>query len=221
MAQSYSFLIEAEKVPAHPYWPAGDSGITMGVGWDLGQHNRTELVTTWSQLGSEDLALLEGTIHKKGKEAQILLPKVQNIDVPVKLSLALFRESLASIYYPMMIKLFPGAEKLQAEVQVALVSLVFNRGNTLGHDPDWRTAKELDRRWEIRRLQDDVKRGDLFAIYIRLGTMKRLWEHSNARGLLYRRRDEQHLIRPLVDKELHWQEDRDKLKEAGLPPCHQ
>jgi hypothetical protein len=112
----------------------------------------------------------------------------------------------------MTLQLFPGIESLSTDVQVALLSLVFNRGVLLGRDPEWSKAKALDRRWEIRRVQDDVKRRDVFAIYIRLGTMKRLWEKSGQRGLLYRRRDEQHLIRPDVDQELMWEENRDKLK---------
>jgi len=119
----------------------------------------------------------------------------------------------------MTLQLFPGIESLSTDVQVALLSLVFNRGVLLGRDPEWSKAKALDRRWEIRRVQDDVKRRDVFAIYIRLGTMKRLWEKSGQRGLLYRRRDEQHLIRPDVDQELMSEENRDKLKAAGLPPC--
>ena len=67
-------------------------------------------------------------------------------------------------------------------------------------------------------MQADVKQRDLFAIYIRLGTMKRLWEKSGPQGLLYRRRDEQQLVRRYVDQELHWEEHRDALKAAGLPP---
>jgi hypothetical protein len=30
------FLIKAEAVPPHPYWPGGTSGVTLGVGWDAG-----------------------------------------------------------------------------------------------------------------------------------------------------------------------------------------
>ena len=105
----------------------------------------------------------------------------------------------------MTINLLSGVEELPAEVQVALLSVVFNPGIALGHDPDWQKAKELDRRWEMRQLQRDVQDKDYYAIYVRLGTMKRLWEKSNTRGLLYRRRDEQHLVRPYVDKELKWE----------------
>jgi hypothetical protein len=88
----------------------------------------------------------------------------------------------------------------------------------MGHDPDWSTAKEVDRRFEMRRMQADVKRADIYAIYI-LGTMKRLWETAGPRGLPIRRRDEQAVIRPYVNQQLKWEEKRDKLKEAGLPPC--
>jgi hypothetical protein len=219
LEQSSDFLIAAENVPLHPYWPSSYSGITIGVGWDLGQHGRTDLLDAWRALGTISLAKLAEASNQKGHAAALLLPDLKAIDVPRDLSLAVFRKSLADDYYPTAKKLFPGFEKLPAEAQVALISVVFNRGAVLGHDPDWKTATELDRRWEIRRLRDDVQRGDIFAIYIRLGTMKRLWEKSGPRGLLYRRRDEQHLIRPYVDQELRWEENRNKLKATGAPAC--
>jgi hypothetical protein len=219
LERSADFLIAAEDLPTHPYWPKGDSGITVGVGWDLGQHSESEFLSAWAALDLATLGQLKIAIHKRGREAEVLVPRLKAIVVPRNISLSVFRTSLEDSYYPMTLRLFPGVETLPTEVQVALVSLVFNRGVLLGRDPDWTKAKELDRRWEIRRLQDDVKQRDLFAIYIRLGTMKRLWEKAGPRGLLYRRRDEQHLIRPYVDQELRWEENRDKLKAAGLPPC--
>ena len=219
LERSANFLITAEDVPTHPYWPKGDSGITIGVGWDLGQHGESEFLSAWAALDLASLRQLKEAIHKRGHAAEVLVPQLKPITVPRNISLSVFRRSLDASYYPMMLQLFPGVESLSTDVQVALLSLVFNRGVLLGRDPDWSKVKALDRRWEIRRLQDDVKQRDVFAIYIRLGTMKRLWEKSGQRGLLYRRRDEQHLIRPDVDQELMSEENRDKLKAAGLPPC--
>jgi len=219
LKRSADFLVAAEDLPAHPYWPGGESGITIGVGWDLGQHSESELLHAWAGLDRATLRQFEEAIQKRGRAAASLVPQLKLIDVPREISLSVFRSSLEHSYYPMTLRLFPGAEMLPTEVQVALLSVVFNRGVLLGRDPDWSKAKEVDRRWEIRRLQADVKQRDLFAIYIHLGTMKRLWEKSGTRGLLYRRRDEQHLIRPYVDQELHWEEHRDALKAAGLPPC--
>jgi hypothetical protein len=51
----------------------------------------------------------------------------------------------------------PGLERLPAEAQVVFISVVFNRGPSMGHDPDWSTAKEVDRRFEMRRMQADVR----------------------------------------------------------------
>jgi hypothetical protein len=219
LKHSADFLVAAEDLPAHPYWPGGESGITIGVGWDLGQHSESEFLRSWAGLELATLRQLKAAIHKRGHAAEVVVPQLKAIDLPRNLSLSVFRSSLEDSYYPMTLRLFPGVETLPTEVQVALLSVVFNRGVLLGRDPDWSKAKEVDRRWEIRRLQADVKQRDLFAIYIRLGTMKRLWEKSGPRGLLYRRRDEQHLIRPYVDQELRWEEHRDALKAAGLPPC--
>jgi hypothetical protein len=72
----------------------------------------------------------------------------------------------------------------------------------------------------MRKLQGDVARSDLFAIYIRLGTMKRIWKNdAKQRGLPIRRRDEQHLIRPYVDKVLDWEQRQEDMKASGLPAC--
>jgi hypothetical protein len=108
---------------------------------------------------------------------------------------------------------------LPTEAQVVFISVVFNRGPSMGHDPDWSTAKEVDRRFEMRRMQDDVERADIYAIYIHLGTMKRPRETAGRSGLPIRRREEQALIRPYVNQQLKWEENRDKRKAAGLPPC--
>jgi hypothetical protein len=213
------FLIKVENVPQHPYWPQGTSGVTLGVGWDLGYHSRTELRGTWAALGADTLARLEEAAGRKGRAAQALIPRLRSIEIPRSLSIQVLIRSLNDHYIPFVAQLFPGLERLPTEVQVVFISVVFNRGASLGHDPDWRTAEEVDRRWEMRRMRDDVERADMFAIYAHLGTMKRLWETSGPRGLRLRRRDEQALIRPYVNQQLWWEDNRDTLKGAGLPPC--
>jgi hypothetical protein len=213
------FLIKAEAIPAHPYWPGGTSGVTLGVGWDAGYHSRTELRETWALLGVDAFTLLDSAAGKKGREAEALIPQLRAIDVPRSLSIQVLNRTLNDDYYPLVVKLFPGLERLPADAQVVFISVVFNRGPSLGHDPDWSVAKEVDRRFEMRRMQADVRSADMFAIYAHLGTMKRLWETAGPRGLPRRRRDEQALIRPYVNQQLKWEENRETLKKAGLPPC--
>jgi hypothetical protein len=73
--RTVEFLVEQEKVPAHPYWPGGSSGITIGVGWDIGQHTKEDVATTWSKLPPTDIGLLQNTAKKTGATASQLLPQ--------------------------------------------------------------------------------------------------------------------------------------------------
>lgn len=219
VSKASDFLLHAEGVPEHPYWPGGKSGITIGVGWDLGYHTVAELRESWQTIDADALSHLEMAVGKRGAAAHALVAGLATATVPRPLSLRVLNASLKNYYRPLVVKLFPGTEKLPVEAQVVLISLVFNRGDSMGRDPDWLTAIQLDQRWEMRKMRDDVKRVDMYAMYAHLGIMKRLWEVPNQRGLRIRRRDEQALIRPLVNQQLKWEENRDRLKNSGLPPC--
>ena len=157
--------------------------------------------------------------RKKRREAQALISQLRAIGVLRSVSVQILNRSITDDYYPLLVQLFRGLERLPTEAQVVFISVVCNRGPSMGHDPDWSTAKEVDRRSEMRWMQDDVKRADIFAIYIHLGTMKRLWETAGWSGLPIRRCEEQALIRPYVNQQLKWEENRDKRNAAGLPPC--
>jgi hypothetical protein len=200
------FLTKVETVQQHPYWPGGISGVTLGIGWDLGYHSRADFRRVWMALGATRLEKLEAAAGKKGAAALAVIAQLKSMTVPADISRQVLLNSLHEYYYPFVTEHFPGLKVLPAEAQVVLISLVFNRGVSMGHEPDWRLAKEVDKRWEFRELRQDVKEGDMFAIYVHLGTMKRLWEESGSRGLRIRRRDEQALIRPYVDQQLKWEE---------------
>ena len=206
VAKSAAFLIKVETLQVHPYWPGGVSGVTLGVGWDIGYHDPAELRRIWAALGKDALERLDMAAGKKGEAAHAVIAQLKSIDVPAEISKQVLSDSLNGYYYPFITGHFSGLASLPAEAQVVLISLVFNRGVSMGHEPDWRFSKEVDSRWEFRELRRDVQEADLFAIYTHLGTMKRLWEKSGGRGLRIRRRDEQALIRPYVDKQLEWEQ---------------
>jgi hypothetical protein len=206
VAKSATFLTKVETVQVHPYWPGGISGVTLGIGWDLGYHDASELHHEWASLGTTALEWLDIAAGKKGDAARALITQLKTIDVPVDVSKKVLESSLRDYYYPFVTTHFPGLTALPAEAQVVLISLVFNRGISMGHEPDWRFAKTVDSRWEFRELRRDVQDRDLFAMYTHLGTMKRLWENPGPRGLRIRRRDEQALIRPYVNKQLEWEQ---------------
>jgi hypothetical protein len=57
LAQAATFLTEAERVEEHPYIPLnkdgtvmGASGVTIGLGYDLGQHTEAKIRQDWAEL---------------------------------------------------------------------------------------------------------------------------------------------------------------------------
>jgi hypothetical protein len=65
LERSADFLIKAEDLPTHPYWPGGESGITIGVGWDLGQHSESELLRAWATLDLTTLGQLKIALQER------------------------------------------------------------------------------------------------------------------------------------------------------------
>ncbi len=195
LEEAEGFIWRLEGVPQHPYWPQGKSGVTWGVGWDAGQHTASELRQTWMDLGSKAVDALSITAGRKGIEARELLPSVQHILIPEAVAKAVFKELELPKYYAEMIATFPGATQLPTGVQVALLSLVFNRGAGLGKVlPD-----NIDSRFEIRTVKRAVSERDITGIYYRFSNMTRVWEEtSTKKGMEVRRRKEMQLIRPYI-----------------------
>lgn len=142
-------MIAAETVQVHPYWPGGKSGVTIGIGRDLGYHNASDLRTTWEELGDSTVHRLDIAAGKKGTAAQRLISQLRSINVPADVSKQILANALRTYYYPFVTNHFTGVTRLPAEAQVVLISLVFNRGASMGHEPDWSFAKEVDSRWSF------------------------------------------------------------------------
>jgi hypothetical protein len=102
----------------------------------MGYHSVDELRQTWASLGTDVLARLAVAVGKKGRAAQALVPQLESIVVPQSLSIQVLARSLDNFYYPFVIHLFPGLERLPPEVQIVFISIVFNRGPNMGRDPD-------------------------------------------------------------------------------------
>lgn len=210
LKRTETFLLKSEACPANPYWPKGESGITWGVGWDAGQHTEAEVRRTWAKLDQDDLDTLATTARKKGAAAQKLLEDVKNIDIPEDVALEVFNKEVLA-YYDVTCKAFPGSEELPEGVQVALISLVYNRGAKMGNP-----EAILDRRWEMRQLRKAVRIRQLDWIYDELYYMQRLWEGTELqKGMKKRREEERALIFPYVKEQL---ETEALYREEGWNP---
>lgn len=190
-------IIGHEDFAPHPMWPGGASGITWGYGWDAGYQSLAELRADWldeGRLTCPDLVsqhAILGIVGKKGAAAWSLLkPAVKACFCSERDARIVFEERSVPKYEALTRAAFPGVQELPAEVYGALVSLVFNRGSSMGADgePSW------DQRREMREIRDAVKAQEIQAIADALRSMKRIWEGRNLGGLLRRRDDEAALV---------------------------
>ena len=167
----------------NPEWPGGESGITIGVGWDLGHTHAGETTRAWrGKINDAALALLVSVSTHKGAAAQERLPHVRHIGIPWAAALEVFRDVTIPTWYLRTLRIYPQVESLPGDCAAALVSLVFNRGASLTGD----------RRTEMARIQDLLRAGEHQGIPTQLRAMTRLW--PTVKGLRRRREEEADLF---------------------------
>ena len=174
-----------------PIWPGYKSGVTIGIGYDLGFYKKDEIERDWKgKIDDTDLADLKAVSGLKGAWAEKRIDSLKHIEIPLKVAKEVFLTSSVSLQAKKTKKAFPGVEKLPADAQAMLLSLVFNRGGRLR--PFKRDSR--DSRREMRAIRPLVADKDLKGIAEQVRAMKRLWEGKNMSGLLKRRDKEADII---------------------------
>ena len=166
-------------------WPGGHSGLTIGIGFDLGFATATEIRNAWQYyVDAPTLELLMSFAGLSGTAAKNALAKGKSIVIDYNSAISVFYLSTLPIYAKSTRKAFPGVEKLPPGAQGALLSLVYNRGaSTTGSS-----------RSEMKNIVDLVQKQDLAGIAAQITKMKRLWEGKGLPGLLARRDKEAALV---------------------------
>jgi hypothetical protein len=158
-----------EKFAIHPVWPGGMSGVTIGIGYDLGQHSAAELTADWAEQ-NHIVAPLLPVCGLKGDKANAALPSVIRTAIPYDAALNVFTRTILPRYIAATEKAFSYCDLLPQDAFGALVDLVFNRGG--GMDP--RDA----RRSEMVLIGKAMATHNFKAIPGYLRSMKRLWPYS-------------------------------------------
>ncbi len=178
-----------------PTWPGGDSGVTIGIGYDLGYQTPQKFEADWqADLPASSVARLRQVCGRTGSDGKRATADVDDISVSYNAAKAVFSRTSLLDYATKTARAFPGITELAPDVQSALVSLVFNRG----------AGMEGDSRREMREIREHVAAGDCAAIADSMESMKRLWEGRNLDGLLKRRDAEAAMVR---GAERHYDDD--------------
>ena len=179
-----------DKVLQKPSWPGGASGITIGLGYDLGYETEKQFLSDWSaSLNLNFVNALRPLCGLTGEKARLMLRgEVLNVRVPYNIAYDVFVNKDIPRYFAMTKKIYPQLETLNEDTQGALVSMVYNRGASLAGDS----------RKEMKAIVDLVAKQDYHGIAEEIEKSKRLWEHKGLDGLVLRREAEADLIRASV-----------------------
>lgn len=172
-----------EKKYRKPVWPGGQSGVTIGVGYDLGYYTAKQVTDAFGKYVTDNMLQLMLSVRGlKGAAAQSAVAGVMAIDIPYATAAQVFHESTLPSFAGQTRKIYPGIEKLPPDAQGGLLSLVYNRGASLSGD----------RRTEMAAIVPLVAKGDLAGIAAQIRAMKRLW--PTVKGLRDRRDKEADLV---------------------------
>lgn len=172
-----------EKKYRKPVWPGGQSGVTIGIGFDLGYYTVKQVTDAFGKYVTGNmLQLMLGVRGLKGVAAKNALAGVMAIDIPFTTAAQVFHESTLPSFAAQTRKIYPGVEQLPPDAQGGLLSLIYNRGASLTGD----------RRTEMAAIVPLVVKGNLAGIAAQIRAMKRLW--PTVKGLRDRRDKEADLV---------------------------
>ncbi len=153
-------IFEYEGIDQPGDWPGGDSGITLGYGYDLGYESADGFTTDWKAiLVPDDFDALTKVVGLKGAAAEAKAPALKKIKIKADAAQSVFLERSVPKYQAQTQKAFPGVDDLPGDVQGALFSLVYNRGTSM-KDND----ATIQERLEMRLVRDAVAGGDVAEI---------------------------------------------------------
>ena len=183
-----ALICRDEGDPEHPYRPDDlTSGVSIGYGYDLGEHTATELERDWGgDLPASTIAALAPACGVRGQGAQLYLSEhnLAALEIPRDAALAEFSQDSLPQYEQELIECMPGSDQLPADVFGALTDLVYNRGPKMADDQN---DPDHERRFEMRQIRscvanfaatslNGVRAGALRAIVNQLHAMAdRLW----------------------------------------------
>lgn len=165
-----------------PVWPGGESGVTIGVGYDLGYVKPEWFQEDWGgRLSPATAARLKPACGKRGPAAKAIYKSYADVAIPWTVADPQFRQKLIPLYTGLTVSKLPAAARgLPQDCLGALVSLVYNRG------APFRSEKPRFR--EMKRIYGHLEDGELDQIPAEILAMRRIWQgQPKMRGLVKRR----------------------------------
>jgi len=172
-----------------PTWPGAASGVTVGIGYDVGYVTLEWLKEDWQQYASSDaINSLEQACGVTAGPAHLLISKLQSVVIDWPTADREFLEQLQPRYVGETESALPNTGMLSPDSLGALVSLVYNRGASF--DIQQNPAKDpSDRYREMRAIKAHMQAKAFNLIPGEIRAMERLWKNDKSVSGLVERRE--------------------------------
>lgn len=183
--------------PICPLCATTASGVTIGIGYDIGHASEAQLREDWYL--HPQLENLVPAVGLRKDQAIKMAWDLRHVYTSYGLASHVFNDTTVLKYYRVAHRAF-GQPFLEApgHVRGALVSLVYNRGGAMGPNTPFLLdvpVLKRDSRWEMRVIRDVcLPQQDYACVAKHIRHMKRLWPIQGMRGLHLRRDAEAALV---------------------------
>ena len=184
-----------EKNYRHPERPGGQSGITVGIGYDCGYSSVPVITADWSgKIPAPMVTMLASVAGLKGQAAQNHLSRVRPlIDVPWDVALDVFSHVSIPKYLMSTKAALSHFDELPPSCKGVLLSLVYNRGASFSAiGPRYQEMRNIKALMGLRKFD---------SIPSEFRSMKRLWQTPSVRGVAIRREQEARMFETALAKE--------------------
>jgi len=166
----------------HPEWPGEQSGVTVGIGYDVGYATKDQLRNDWSgAIPGPMIEALLPAIGVKGPAARPLAEQLGAIvDIPFDAAIQVHKTAVIPRWVGIVENALPNTNLLAPDCLGALVSLTYNRGASFN--------KTGPRYSEMRDIKQHMQNKQFALIPDDFRHMERLW--PNSAGLRDRREQE-------------------------------
>lgn len=118
---------------SRPSWPQGASGVTVGVGYDLGYHTKSQIVRDWELVVGRRIAeLLATCAGVKGSRAKAYRDRIEkSVRISFEGAWKVFVDTTVPRFAKLTAGTFPNHHRMHPVTQAMMLSVVFNRGSSL------------------------------------------------------------------------------------------
>ena len=169
-----------------PIWPKGASGVTIGIGYDVGYASKAQLWSDWTgAIPDAMIRALESALGVTGAAARPLAVSLgAQVDVPWDAAISVHRQHVMPRWVALVERSLANTGAIGPDCLGALVSLTYNRGASY--------SKIGERYREMRNISEHMANSAFNRVAAEIRSMRRLWPDLG--GLRIRRDREARLF---------------------------